>query len=86
MIDRKHHPMGWASLLYDLEDARDHLDQLLQDMTKDPLYSETEFRVDLGHVYAHLNRAWYRRQVPQDIADTEWRKSAQFPADLEPIG
>lgn len=30
-------------------------------MADDPEYDEANFRVNLGHIYSHLNRAWNAR-------------------------
>ena len=85
MIDRNLNPMGWSLLLSDLADAHEHLGQLIREIQADPAYGEPEFRIDLGHVYAHLNRAWRRRNVPEDFAEAEWGPAGQFPTDLEPV-
>jgi hypothetical protein len=85
MINSKDHPLGWVSLLYELEDAHEHLGNLVKNMVSDPEYSDVEFRIDLAHVYAHLNRAWYRRNVPEDIPKELWDKATQFPSDIEPL-
>ena len=86
MIDRKNHPIGWAHLLYDLGDAHEHLSSLLKNLSENSEYSGEQFRIDLGHVYAHLNRAWYRRNIPEDFDTLEWNTATQFPRDLEPCG
>lgn len=85
MINRTSNPLGWSLLLSDLDDAREHLDALLREIQASPEYGEPEFRVDLGHVYAHLNRAWRRRNVSEDFTDAEWGPAGQFPEDLEPV-
>lgn len=85
MIDRSSNPIGWSLLLHDLEDAYEHLGQLIREVQAIPGYGEPEFRIDLGHVYAHLNRAWHRRNVPEDFTESEWGLAGQFPEDLEPV-
>ncbi len=85
MINRKDSPMAWGMLLSELEDAHEHLGNLIKDMSADPEYGEPELRVDLGHVYAHLNRAWRRRLKREDFTDSEWDVAREFPDDLEPI-
>ena len=85
MINRQEHPVGWSLLLYDLADAHEHLGNLLKEMTEDPEYGEPELRVDLGHVFAHLNRAWYRRNVPEDFPESDWDVASAFPSDLAPV-
>lgn len=86
MIDKENSPVEWAGLMYELEDAHVHLSTLITEMTNDPSFDETDFRVQLGHVFAHLNRAWYRRNLRQDIAISEWEMASKFPDDLYVIG
>ena len=85
MINREEHPVGWSLLLYDLSDAQEHIGTLLKEMAENPEYSEVELRIELGHVFAHLNRAWYRRNVPDDFPEADWDKASSFPTDLEPV-
>jgi hypothetical protein len=54
-------------------------------MTNNPTYSEAELRIHLGHIYAHLNRAWRQRLVHEEMTETEWGKSREFPDDIQPI-
>jgi hypothetical protein len=83
MIDRKLQPVEWAAFLYELEDAKEHLEALIKDIGHDLDYDENNLRVDLGHIYAHLNRAWRRSMKAVD--DGEWDKASQFPDDLMPV-
>jgi len=84
MIDKKLQPVEWAAFMYELADAREHLENLIKDLEKRPDYGEPELRIDLGHVFAHLNRAW-RRSV-RDLDDAEWDWATKFPDDLTPVG
>jgi hypothetical protein len=84
MIDKKLQPVEWAAFMYELEDAREHLEKLIKDVENIPGYGESEFRIDLGHVFAHLNRAW--RRSGRHVADADWESASQFPDDLEPVG
>jgi hypothetical protein len=84
MITKENAPVGWAMLMYELEDAKEHLAQLISDVSSAPEYGEEAFRVDLGHVFSHLNRAWHRRNTPEDLNDAEWEQASQYPTDLSP--
>ncbi len=90
MIDREHSPVGWALLMYELDDAHEHLGNLLTHMRERSDVDEIEFQIELAHVYAHLNRAWFRRNVHEDFAASEYDAASElatrFPTDLEPIG
>jgi hypothetical protein len=85
MITMNDAPVGWAMLMYDLDDAKEDLDTLMAAMQNDPEFDEECFRVRLGHIYWHLNRAWHRRNVPDDTGDTEDAKWGQFPSELQPL-
>jgi len=85
MINRESDPVGWTFLLDELQDAVDHLNTLIKEMSTNRDYHEEDFRISLGHVFAHLNRAWHRRQVHEDFTDEEWTLAGKFPQDLDPI-
>ncbi len=85
MIDKQKHPVAWANLMYELEDANEHLAKLISEIESDPGYGEGNFRVDLGHVFAHLNRAWHLRNAAGGLPDDQWHAASQFPRDLEPV-
>jgi hypothetical protein len=85
VISKKDDPVEWAALMYELEDAKEHLEGLISDLDSDPDYDETNLRIDLAHVYSHLNRAWHRRNLKGDLDDEEWTKASQFPTDCDPI-
>lgn len=88
MIDPRRDPLAWSMLMYELADAHEHLGNLIREIQAD----EVAFRIDLGHVYAHLNRAWNLRNKtdawhdPSNPGwDTEYEAARAFPTDLEPI-
>ncbi len=85
MINEKEHPVEWAMLLTELDDAREHLESLLKEMDSGSI-DQTNFAVDIGHVFAHLNRAWNSRSLQGHIPEDEWEKYSQFPSDLAPVG
>lgn len=85
MIDRKLQPLEWADFMYELEDALEHLDKLVKDIDQTPDYDHDTFRIDLGHVYAHLNRAWSQSKGNTEEFIGREALSA-FPVDLRPIG
>ncbi|NDI84367.1 hypothetical protein [Undibacterium crateris] len=85
MINKQNNPVGWAMLMYELEDAKEHLSNLITEIESDPEYEEANLRIDLGHVYSHLNRAWHRRDKVDDVSEQEWIEASKFPSDLEPI-
>lgn len=85
MISKEDAPSAWLALQYELEDAHEQLGRLVADMELDADYDEARLSADLALVYAHLNRAWYRRQCVDDLSDEQWMQASQFPGDL-PLG
>lgn len=93
MIDPQRNPLAWAMLMYELEDAHEHLGNLIRDM--DTSTDEVDFRIRLAHVYAHLNRAWNLRDkddawhdaltMTVPMQNPEYDAARAFPTDLEPI-
>jgi len=86
MISNSDSPVAWAMLLTELDEARDHLESLIGKMTKSNEIDDSEYAVDIGHVFAHLNRAWNSRDLQGSIPEDKWDKYSQFPADLQPVG
>lgn len=85
MIKCNQSPVAWAQFKQELDDARDHLVTLLGEMDSDSAYGEENLRIDLGHVYAHLNRAWNSRNSMAALSGEEWERFREFPNDIHPI-
>ena len=86
MINQDENQVAWVLLCDELKEAREHLVSLETDFAKSDEFDESEFRVQLGHVYAHLNRAWNARSLANGVTDENWDQMSQFPTDIEPIG
>ncbi len=86
MIDQNTNPVPWSLLVSGLDDAREHLEKLVDDMAAKGSIEEEELRVALGHIYAHLNRAWHTRDRTADVAETDWVQISRFPTDVDPVG
>ena len=90
MITQQSHPVEWAMLVTELSEAHEHLgaliDRMVRDAHADPDGDDTTFRIDLGHVFAHLNRAWHTRDHEGDISHERFRHFSRMPDDLEPVG
>ena len=85
MFKKMKDPVALASFLYELEDAHEHLGQLIVEIKNDLEFDESDFRVSLAHVYAHLNRAWSMHRMGRELAEDERDQASKFPGDLEPI-
>jgi hypothetical protein len=77
---------AWAGLVTELDEAREHLAALIEEMVKQGRIDDATFEVQLGHIYAHLNRVWHSRNQTEEIGDAQWVAFTEFPRDLKPIG
>jgi hypothetical protein len=79
MIKPNDHPVAWGPLLYELEDAREHLAQRVQAMAESPGFDEHALRIGLGHVFARLNRAWNARNGESAPSEAQCNAFQAFP-------
>ncbi len=86
MINVKTNPIEWSSLLYELEDAKDHLESLVTEMNKSGSIDEVEYEIQIGHVFAHLNRGWNSRSKIGEYDEKEREQFSSFPSDIELCG
>ena len=84
MLKKSQDYAGWAMLMYELDDAREALEKLVNEMNSDSDFSEEGLKIDLGHIYGHLNRAWYIRNGEKGTNE-ERDSQIKFPTDIEPI-
>jgi hypothetical protein len=85
---KKGDEVAWAMLRYELEDAQEHINALIQEMSADQNFSEVEFGIHMAHIYAHLNRAWHMRTATEADAASDtakWQQWSQMPSDLQPL-
>jgi hypothetical protein len=85
MINPNDNPVQWALLVEELNEAKEHLEGVIMNMISRRDYDETYFQVDMGHIMAHLNRAWSSRNHPRELTDEEWEAFREYPKDLQPI-
>lgn len=69
-----------------LEDLQEHVQTLIKEMSENNEYGEEEFAVDVGHLYAHLNRIWNSRGRVEEPTEEEWLEDTKFPKDITPVG
>lgn len=86
MINKKDNPVEWSLLIQELADLSEHADKLVEEMQGNSIYGEEEFAVDVGHLYAHLNRAWNSRNCTKEPTESEWQENSKFPTDVQPVG
>ncbi len=84
VITSNDNPVEWALLVHDLDDAREHLVDLLA-ASNSPDFDETEFGIQLAHIYSHLNRAWNGRTHAGNRSDADFQRFSEFPKDLHTL-
>jgi len=85
MLNDAEHPVAWAMLMWELTDAHEHLGKLIAEMGE---LDDAEYAIDLGHVFAHLNRAWHGRNHTEldHLSESERIEHSKFPVDLPAYG
>lgn len=86
MISASQDDVAWTSLVSELDEAKEHLEKLVDEMVKQGRMDDDEFAVQMGHVYAHLNRAWHSRNQTGEITQEPWDTYSDFPKDLRTVG
>ena len=66
-----------------LQEAKDQIEQILNDLAANPGYSEEMFKVCLEHVYHHLNFSWNIRNLDESrvelCAEDDFREWSKYP-------
>ena len=86
MVNLEKNPVEWAGILYELDDLKEHLDSLIKQMSDEGKIDETDYEIQIGHLYAHLNRAWNSRSATVDTVEKNLGKYTEFPKDINTCG
>jgi hypothetical protein len=43
---------------------------------------DSEFQIDIGHIYSHINRSWNSRNR---VGEENFNLESKFPNDIKPI-
>jgi len=86
VINQTDNNVAWTLLMDELDDAKEYLTDLTNQMATTGRIDEGDFARHLGHVYAHLNRAWHGRNRACESTDEQRAQFTQFPKDLSPVG
>ena len=73
-------------LLFNLAEAKEAIEKLIENINKDSEYDVAEYRVEMQHIYWHMNSAWNGKDfdVKRDqLTDELYEKFIQYPKDLE---
>jgi len=55
-------------------------------MTNNGKIDETDYQIQLSHIFTHLNRGWNSRNKISEYSDEECKVFSAFPKDIEPYG
>lgn len=79
-----------ASIAYDLSDAKEEIDSLLElfDPAKEDV-DEDMLKVGMAHLYFHINSAWNKRKLTEEqlslIGGEDYKSLGAFPTDITPL-
>ena len=85
MINKKTNPIEWALLMYELEDTKEHLSNLIEALQSAKHINENDFKIQIAHIYGHLNRIHHSRSHIGEIGEEKFIEYSRFPTDIEPI-
>ena len=81
--------MNKPHIRFHLTQAREALAQLITELDSDLEYEFGNYRVDMEHLYHHINSAWNARdaseKVTSECSEEDFRRWRQFPTDIELI-
>jgi hypothetical protein len=81
MITYEKNPPEWDLFIYELEDAQEHLSDLIENLSNGSS-DEMDFKIRIFHLYQHLNRAWHSRNTIGEISSDQWEQNSQLPKNL----
>ncbi len=85
-MNKKEHHVKCAQMIDHLDEAKEHLEDLIDKMANADEFCDTFFTVDLAHIYAHLNRVCNSRNSGKLLTDENWDIITEFPKDIYPVG
>jgi hypothetical protein len=71
--------------LFNLAEAKQAIEQLMEEMASDPEYDYGNYVADMQHIYWHINSAWNGRDydiTSTELTDEMYDAFIQFPADI----
>ena len=78
--------MNKPYVVWNLKEAREALAELIADMEADTDYDFGEFRVDMEHVYHHVNTVWNARDATKESSEAcskeDFERWRQFSQDM----
>lgn len=82
-------PSSRSIIISNFHEAACSIRHLNDDLKNNRLYSVGRFKVEMEHIYHHINFAWNIRSLRDvslyiEISDENFRKWGQYPADSFP--
>jgi hypothetical protein len=78
--------MNRDQVLSHLSEAREAITRMIGEIQKDPDYDDSEYWVDMQHVYHHINTAWNSHTSSstevEEATDSVFNRWNVFPSDL----
>ena len=73
-------------ILFHLKEALDQIENTIKGIENEPEYGETDFSIEMNHLYHHLNTAWNSRNSSENETNEDsekfFKKWRQFPIDM----
>lgn len=84
MINKKDNPMGWDTLIDELDSAKMYINNLIKEMNSKSFEGEVYYKAQITNIYASINRAWNFRNMKDldsGFAD-KFVSGTEFPKDI----
>ncbi|WP_321279154.1 hypothetical protein [Marinifilum fragile] len=79
--------MNKEYILYNLKEALEQLSNTIHELETDKDYEYGNFRVDMEHLYHHVNTAWNAQnssdQESRECSESNYNTWRQFPKDMD---
>jgi hypothetical protein len=79
--------MNTKAMLSNLTEGLEQLQHTIEAIKSDPEYGIEEYRVEMGHLYHHLNTAWNGRDATEqeykECAASDFNRWRKFPQEDE---
>ncbi len=85
MLNKENNYVEWVLLMVNLEDTQEHIANLIDELHDRGYIDEVDFKIQIAHIYGHLNRIYYSRNHIGEISSEQWQQYSRFPTDIEPI-
>ena len=74
-------------ILFQLEEGLEQLQQTIEKINSDKEFCEVDFKIDMEHLYHHINTAWNSRlsssSETKEQSDLDFKTLRQFPIDID---